>query len=306
MFDHATGATARTDAPHAESPCAGRPDAGGPGTDRSGTGGPTRGRARADAPGTGVPRASVRFARVLLSPWARLALLLVVLASAATAVLLYEPQKMLADGWPPQLGGAMAAVLFGVAYGLCTVAFVPRPILNLAAGALFGTVLGLTTSIGGTVLGAGISFALGRYLGQDALRPMLRGRVLLAADGVLSRHGFRSMLAIRLFPGVPFAAANYCAAVSRMRYLSFLTATGLGSIPNTLAYVIAGSEASSPTSPAFVISTGFIVVSSIAGVVVAWRKRHSIGRSAGEAASDTAQARGAGAEKTPVLPLSNK
>ncbi|WP_433548689.1 TVP38/TMEM64 family protein [Streptomyces sp. CA-294286] len=258
---------------------------------------------------TDRPR-SVRLAKALMSPWARLFLLAVVLASAATAVLLYEPQKMLADGWPPQLGGAMAAVLFGVAYGLCTVAFVPRPILNLAAGALFGTALGLTASIGGTVLGAGISFGLGRLLGQDALRPMLRGRVLLAADGVLSRHGFRSMLAIRLFPGVPFAAANYCAAVSRMRYFSFLTATGLGSIPNTLAYVIAGSEAASPRSPAFLISAGFIVVSSIAGAVVAWRKRHSIGRSAGTgvlvASSEDVQGNGAptaAAGKVPVLPL---
>jgi uncharacterized membrane protein YdjX (TVP38/TMEM64 family) len=223
-----------------------------------------------------------------------------VLASAATAVLLYEPQKMLADGWPPHLGGATAAVLFGVAYGLCTVAFVPRPILNLAAGALFGTMLGLTTSIGGTVLGAGISFALGRLLGQDALRPMLRGRVLLAADGVLSRHGFRSMLAIRLFPGVPFAAANYCAAVSRMRYLSFLVATGLGSIPNTLAYVIAGSEASSPMSPAFLIAMGFIIVSSVGGVVVAWCKRHTIGRPRQHEGAPEAPA----AAKPPLLSLS--
>jgi uncharacterized membrane protein YdjX (TVP38/TMEM64 family) len=266
---------------------------------------------RAPAP-TDRPR-SVRFAKALMSPWARLAMLAVVLASAATAVLLYEPQKMLADGWPPQWGGAMAAVLFGAAYGLCTVAFVPRPILNLAAGALFGTALGLTTSIGGTVLGAGISFGLGRLLGQDALRPMLRGRVLLAADGVLSRHGFRSMLAIRLFPGVPFAAANYCAAVSRMRYFSFLAATGLGSIPNTLAYVIAGSRASSPTSPAFLVSTGFIVVSSLAGVVVAWRKRHSIGRSVGTGVklASSADAEHTGAQRqepvrVPVLPLPDK
>ncbi|MFI5804940.1 TVP38/TMEM64 family protein [Streptomyces sp. NPDC051561] len=246
-----------------------------------------------------------RCARVLLSPWSRLALLVVVLASAATAVVLYEPQKMLADGWPPQLGGATAAVLFGVGYGLCTVAFVPRPILNLAAGALFGTALGLTTSIGGTVLGAGISFALGRLLGQDALRPMLRGRILLTADGVMSRHGFRSMLAIRLFPGVPFAAANYCASVSRMRYLSFLAATGLGSIPNTLAYVIAGSEASSPMSPAFLISMGFIVVSSVAGAVVAWRKRHSIGRPKAQQeaeGTDVAQ----GPRRIPALSLSKR
>ncbi|MFF0747055.1 TVP38/TMEM64 family protein [Streptomyces sp. NPDC004111] len=291
MFDPVTRTTVRTDTPRG---------------DRRHEGPPGSRDEHRDGGHRPPERAAARCARLLLSPWSRLALLLVVLASAATAVLLYEPQKMLADGWPPHLGGASAAVLFGVAYGLCTVAFVPRPILNLAAGALFGTWLGLTTSIAGTVLGAGISFALGRLLGQDALRPMLRGRVLLAADGVLSRHGFRSMLAIRLFPGVPFAAANYCAAVSRMRYVSFLVATGLGSIPNTLAYVIAGSEASSPMSPPFLIAMGFIVVSSVGGVVVAWRKRHTIGRprQCERTAESSAGAERAVAAKAPALSLS--
>src|SRR5690349_8957155 len=156
------------------------------------------------------------FLRALLSPWARFSLLVALLAAAASSVLLFEPQRLLADGWPPQLGGAAAALAFGLAYGLCTVAFVPRPLLNLAAGALFGSQLGLATALAGTVLGAGVAFGLGRLLGQDALRPLLRGRWLRAADGQLSRHGFRSMLLARLFPGIPFWAANYCAAVSRM------------------------------------------------------------------------------------------
>lgn len=121
-----------------------------------------------------------------------------------------------------------------------------------------------------------MSFGLGRLLGQSALRPLLRGRWLTAADGQLSRHGFRSMLALRLFPGVPFAAANYCAAVSRMGWLPFLVATGLGSVPNTAAYVVAGSRASSPTSPAFLVSMGFIVVSGAGAAWIAWRKRHRL------------------------------
>jgi uncharacterized membrane protein YdjX (TVP38/TMEM64 family) len=219
---------------------------------------------------------AARCTRAALSPWSRLSLLVVLLASAASAVLLFEPQRLLADGWPPQLGGATAAVVFALAYGLCTVAFVPRPLLNLAAGALFGSQLGLGTALAGTVLGAGIAFGLGRMLGQDALRPLLRGRWLKAADGQLSRHGFRSMLAARLFPGVPFWAANYCAAVSRMGYVPFLLATALGSIPNTAAYVVAGARASAPTSPAFLIAMAVIALPALAGVVVAWRKRHHL------------------------------
>ncbi|QDQ10269.1 TVP38/TMEM64 family protein [Streptomyces spectabilis] len=218
----------------------------------------------------------VRCTRVLLSPWSRLSLLVLLLAAAATCVLLFEPQRLLADGWPPELTGTAAVCVFAVAYGTCTVAFVPRPLLNLAAGALFGSQAGLAAAVAGTVLGAGASFGLGRILGQDALRPLLRGRWLKAADGQLSRHGFRSMLAVRLFPGVPFAAANYCAAVSKMGWLSFLLATALGSVPNTAAYVIAGARADTPTSPAFLLAMGFIAVSGLGAAAVAWRKRHRL------------------------------
>ncbi|MCK8437058.1 TVP38/TMEM64 family protein [Streptomyces sp. D2-8] len=219
---------------------------------------------------------AARCTRVLLSPWSRLSLLVVLLAAGACGVLLFEPQRLLTEGWPPQLGGAAAAAVFTVAYGVCTVAFVPRPLLNLAAGALFGSQLGIGVALAGTVLGAGIAFCLGRALGQDALRPLLRGRWLKAADGQLSRHGFRSMLAVRLFPGVPFWASNYCASVSRMGLLPFLLATGLGSIPNTAAYVVAGARASAPTSPAFLIALACIALPALAGVLVAWRKRHRL------------------------------
>lgn len=217
-----------------------------------------------------------RCTRTLLSPYARLALLLVLLVAAGAAVLVFEPQRLLTHGWPPQLGGMAAATVFAVAYGLCTVAFVPRPLLNLAAGALFGSQLGLSAALVGTVLGAGVAFGLGRVLGQDALRPLLRGRWLRAADGQLSRHGFRTMLAARLFPGVPFWAANYCASVSRMRWWPFLLATALGSVPNTAAYAVAGARASAPTSPAFLIAMAAIAVPALAGSVVAWRKRHHL------------------------------
>ncbi|GAA0465734.1 TVP38/TMEM64 family protein [Streptomyces sp. NPDC046215] len=219
------------------------------------------------------PGLSERRTRALLSPWFRLGLLLLLLAGAAATVLALRPERMLADGWPPQLSGGTAVVLFAAAYGLCTAAFVPRPILNLAAGALFGAPMGTTAAVAGTVLGSGIAFGLGRLLGQDALRPLLRGRWLSAADRQLSRHGFRSMLAVRLFPGVPFAAANYCAAVSRMGWTPFLLATAVGTVPNTAAYVIAGSHASSPTSPAFLAAMAFLAVTGLAAVVVAWRKR---------------------------------
>nr|WP_206324176.1 TVP38/TMEM64 family protein [Streptomyces sp. HNM0574] len=209
----------------------------------------------------------------MLSPWARLVLLVVLLGAAAVCMLVYEPQELLTSGFPGHLSGGEAVVLFGGAYGVFTAAFVPRPVLNIAAGAVFGAQAGTASALAGTVLGASLAMALGRLLGQDALRPLLRARWLALADRQLSRHGFRSTLVLRLMPGVPFAASNYAAGVSRIRWPGFLTATTLGSVPNTAAYVVAGSSARSPTSPVFLASFGFIALSALGGALIAWRKR---------------------------------
>ncbi|MFY1675965.1 MULTISPECIES: TVP38/TMEM64 family protein [unclassified Streptomyces] len=213
------------------------------------------------------------------APWPRLAVLLVLLASAAFAAVSVGPERLLTVGPPSFQGGAAAALAYAAAYGVLTVAFVPRPLLNLGAGALLGGGLGLAAALVGTVLGAGIAFCIGRALGQDALRSLLRGRWLRAADGQLSRHGFRSVLAARLFPGVPFAVTNYCASVSRMGLTPFLLATGVGSIPNTAAYAVAGAGATAPASPTFLIALACVAVPGLAGALVAWSKRHRLRKS---------------------------
>jgi len=202
--------------------------------------------------------------------------LVVLLAGAIAGAVAWEPQRLLTRGWPLETSGVGAVVVFAVAYGVATVAFVPRPLLNAAAGALYGIHAGLPAAIAGTVLGAGLAFVLGRFLGRDAVRPLMRGRLVLSLDRQLSGHGFRSTMAMRLFPGVPFAAANYAAALSHIRLLPFLTATAAGSAANTAAYVVAGSRATSPTSPVFLLALGFLGVTGVAAVALARRRTRTV------------------------------
>ncbi|MDK9500929.1 VTT domain-containing protein [Streptomyces katrae] len=131
--------------------------------------------------------------------------------------------------------------------------------LNVAAGVLFGVPAGLALAVAGTTLGAVLAFALGRSLGREALQPRLKGKVLAAVDRRLTEQGFRSMLLLRLVPGVPFQAINLAAAFSGVRLWPYTAATALGVLPGTAAYVTAGASASSPTSPAFLISAAVMV-----------------------------------------------
>jgi uncharacterized membrane protein YdjX (TVP38/TMEM64 family) len=200
--------------------------------------------------------------RVVRSPWFRLGALLAVLAAAAGSLLLWSPTRLLADGVP--------IPVFLLVYAVATLAFVPKPALNGAAGAVLGATQGIPVAVAATTLGALLGFWLGRALGRDAVRPLLRGKIASALDRRLSEHGFRSMLLVRVVPGVPFQAANYAAAFSGVRVLPYTVATALGVAPGTAAYVIAGASAGRPDSPAFLISAALIVLMCLFTLVSGW------------------------------------
>ncbi|WP_405009342.1 TVP38/TMEM64 family protein [Kitasatospora sp. NBC_01539] len=225
----------------------------------------------------------------------RLALLVVLLAAAAGSLLLWSPADALrsADG-PWQLPLALAV------YALGTLAFVPKPALNAAAGLLLGVAQGLPLAVAGTTLGAAAAFVLGRTLGRDALRPLLRTRAAAALDRRLTDRGFRSVLMLRLVPGVPFQAANYACAVSGVRPGPYLGATALGVLPGTAAYVAAGAGASSPTSAAFLVPTGLIVLLSAASGYSLWRSRRAAAAATAAAGAVTAGTAAPAPDPVPV------
>ena len=207
----------------------------------------------------------------MLSPWVRLALLVVILAAAAGSLLLWDPSALLSGGLTSAVPGVWQAPVFVGVYAVATLVFVPRPALNAAAGLLLGVQQGLLLAVLGTTLGAALAFGLGRLLGRDALRPLLRGRVLTALDRRFTDQGFRSVLLLRLFPGLPFQAGNYAAAFSGVRFVPFLAATAIGVVPATAAYVVAAASAKEPGSAAFLLSAGAIVVAGLLGLVPVWR-----------------------------------
>ncbi|WP_406208446.1 VTT domain-containing protein [Kitasatospora sp. NBC_01560] len=210
-------------------------------------------------------------ARAGRSPWPRFALLVAILAAAAGSLLLWNPTALLSHGLPAGVPGYWLAPAFTLVYAVGTLAFVPRPALNAAAGLLLGIQQGVALAVLGTTLGAALAFALGRLLGRDALRPYLRGRMLTALDRRFTEQGFRSVLLLRLLPGLPFQAGNYGAAFSGVRFLPFLTATALGVVPTTAIYVTAAASAGEPGSAAFLLSAGAIAALVVGSLVSFWR-----------------------------------
>lgn len=218
------------------------------------------------------PAGVSRLARIIASPWPRLALLMLLLAGAAT---------LLATQGTPDVdtlrgrvadAGVWGPVLFAAGYAVGTVLLVPGVLLTAAAGALFGVVGGSVVVLVGATAGAVASFLLGRSLGRPAVERLVGDR-LDRLDGFLARRGLVAVVGLRLAPLVPFALLNYGSGVTAVRLRDYTLGSAIGMAPGIVAYTAVGGSLTDPTSPQFLIALTGLGVLSVTGLAAARRAR---------------------------------
>jgi uncharacterized membrane protein YdjX (TVP38/TMEM64 family) len=175
------------------------------------------------------------------------------------AAVLPVPSPLQMRTWAQSVGIA-APLLFLLGHTLVTVAPLPRTVFTLAAGLLFGPVLGVALSLGATTLSAVLAFGLVRKLARGLVLPHLNHKVLRAVDARLRRRGWLAVAALRLIPAVPFSVLNYCSALSSIRFCHYLVGT-VGIVPGSVAVVLLGDALTGTTSPA-------LLAVSLAGAAV--------------------------------------
>lgn len=120
------------------------------------------------------------------------------------------------------------AVFIGTFTVACVFAL-PASVFVLAAGFIWGWLLGGVYSILGGLLGAVLSFYVGRFVGEGMLEKF--GRIGRAVAKQVDHATFRSLVAMRFIPGIPFAVLNYGAGVAGVRIRDFVPSTLVGVIP---------------------------------------------------------------------------
>ena len=173
-------------------------------------------------------------------PWLRLTVLGVLLTAATVVALTVEPPGVPAlQGWLDHAGLlGWTAVVLAVSGALMTP--VPRTALSVLLGAAAGFPAGLAVAVlAGWVGGMG-GFALGRYLGRDAVA-RLTGPRLARADRLFRNRGFLAVVIARLSP-VPFWIVSYAAGLSSVRWLPATLGTAVGVVPGAVLYVGIGAS----------------------------------------------------------------
>jgi len=139
-------------------------------------------------------------------------------------------------------------------YIIQAVLFLPGAgILSLAAGAVFGVVMGtLYVNIGATV-GATLAFLVARYLFHDVIQNKFGAR-LEKMNTELEARGINYLLFMRLVPVFPFFLINLGAGLTRMSLRTFFLGTMIGMIPASFVFCNAGASLASITSMSEVAS----------------------------------------------------
>ncbi|KAF0699628.1 Aste57867_9811 [Aphanomyces stellatus] len=117
---------------------------------------------------------------------------------------------------------AIGIVIFVLVYALCIVCCCPSTIFDLLAGYIFGFGFGNVAAIAGKSLGSVISYLLGRYLMQDAIRKKLQdGQPMFRAWSILLERDEFQFVVLLQFAYIPIFLKNYGLAILNVSFSLF-------------------------------------------------------------------------------------
>ncbi len=155
--------------------------------------------------------------------------------------------------WP-----VASALAFGLAYVAVTALSLPgAAAMTLAAGALFGLVIGTAIVSVASTIGATLAMLSARFIARDWVRRRFP-KAVQAVDRGLERDGNFYLLTLRLIPVFPFFLVNLVMGLTAMPILTFALVSQVGMLPATVVFVNAGTRLAAIESTADILSPELI------------------------------------------------
>jgi phospholipase D1/2 len=164
-------------------------------------------------------------------------------------------------------------IIILAAYLIGSLLLVPITVLIVATGLVFGPVMGSVYSLAGCFLGAGVTYAIGYFLGRDLVR-QVTGTKWERVERNIGRAGILGVATLRLIPVAPFTIVNVVSGAFQVPVRDYLVGSLLGFTPGILAInVFAHQVASAIRDPgvgSFALLAALVVISAW---VLFWLRR---------------------------------
>ena len=130
--------------------------------------------------------------------------------------------------------GFWGPIIFIIIYAVGICLFIPGTLLTALGAAIFGSYWGFAWVWIAAMIGASVSFIIGRTLGREFAASLI-GNKLKKYDDAIERNGFATVLYLRLVY-FPFTAMNFGMGLTKARFWDYVAGTGLGIIVGTFIF----------------------------------------------------------------------
>jgi uncharacterized membrane protein YdjX (TVP38/TMEM64 family) len=137
-------------------------------------------------------------------------------------------------------GSPVAPLVFLGLHIVASLVFVPRTLLALGAGFVFGMWWGALWAALGSLMGAVAGFLLARYLGGGLAERAAWSRTAALLERA-GNGGWRMVAVLRLVPVIPHSLTNFALGLTGVRLGAYALGSLLGQLPLTIAYADLGA-----------------------------------------------------------------
>lgn len=137
--------------------------------------------------------------------------------------------------------GHWGPLVVALVYTLAVIAMVPGSALTLAAGALFGPVVGTITASIASTTGAALAFLIARHLARGRVEGAIKADPRFdAIDRAIATGGWKVVALSRLSTAVPFNLQNYLYGLTGIGFWPYLLTSWVAMLPGAILYVSLG------------------------------------------------------------------
>ena len=164
------------------------------------------------------------------------------------------------------------AAYFGLYVAVTGLSLPGATVMTIAAGALFGLLVGTVVVSFASAIGATLSFLASRFVLRDWVQARFGARLQGINEGMRREGGFY-LFTLRLIPLVPFFVINLAMGLTQIRAPTFYWVSQVGMLAGTIVYVNAGTQLASIDSPAGILKSGLVGAVVLLGVFPLIAKR---------------------------------
>lgn len=160
--------------------------------------------------------------------------------------------------------GAWGYVIYLALYILVAVFSIPAMIITIAAGIIFGPVLGGILALTGGTIGGAAAFLVSRYIARDLIVSKFgKNKIFQKIEEGVAKNGKDFLILTRLVPVFPYNIQNYAYGVTNLNLMTFTSISFVTMAPGAFIYAYLAGEIAVNG-----ITTNLFIQLLIAGIVL--------------------------------------